>query len=155
MKKYTIILSLITTIILLCYVALFTGTELNAVTKEQTSYDPYFNSLSFSVYKYKKGFFKKTFYIKYLKNTELTFTIDYINKNVLFENTENWNTYIQSLHIKIARPLSEQYQYMNYGDMNFFYDIDHECVVFRLTHEHESERKIILDIPSGIVKVSL
>jgi hypothetical protein len=60
-KKYIIILS-IGIVLMISYLIIFSGTTTLPPSNIVEKYDPFFNSLIMPITKYKKGFFKHTFY---------------------------------------------------------------------------------------------
>lgn len=118
MKTKHIIFLGIFLIITILYFYLFTGAkEFESYCVD--NYDGHSNVLQLPIVKYKKGFLNYTFYTcTTIENEacEIRFTIDYINKTVIFDDYKKLNERIKMLQKDYARPVAQQYTYLDIND---------------------------------------
>lgn len=157
-KKYIIILS-IGIVLTICYLIIFTGTKELPPSKIVEKYEPFFNSLIIPITKYEKGFFSHTFYTQTVidnKMYELRFKINYLNHNVVVQDYERLNNRINMIDSKIARPVVDQYEYVQINEESYFDDIENRTINLRLLEKIKGmDRKIIISVSEGSLKFKL
>lgn len=159
MRKYIkIILMSVAIVVVILYVVLFVGGH-SYTSHIKPSYDSYFNTIKLPIAKYSKGFFTKTFYVKYNENQNskaFDFTINYLNSTVNFDK-ESLNRCIDAHYGKKARPFLKSYEFRNFGDHDFFYDLETKSIVIMLLafKNDDKPRKMIIDLPNGCIKLGL
>ena len=157
-KKYIIILSIIT-IVIISYLCLFTGTKELPASKIVEKYDPFFNSLIMPITKYEQGFFSHTFYTQTIvdnKKYELRFKINYLNHTVTVQDYERLNDRIKMINSRIARPAVREYEYAQINEESYFDDIENRTINLRLLEGVQGmDRKIIISINEGCLKFKL
>lgn len=156
-SKHLVILSII--VITVLYIIAFTGTKELPPSKIVEKYEPFFNSLIIPITKYEKGFFSHTFYTQTVidnKMYELRFKINYLNHNVVVQDYERLNNRINMIDSKIARPVVDQYEYVQINEESYFDDIENRTINLRLLEKIKGmDRKIIISVSEGSLKFKL
>jgi hypothetical protein len=156
--KYIIFLSVFL-ITVISYLYLFTGTK-EFKSNCIDSYDEHSNVLTLPIVKYENGFLNYTFYacttIKD-KPIEIRFKMDYINKNVVFEDYEKLNERIEIIKKEYARPVAKQYAYLDINGECYFDNVVENGINVRLIEPDKNKegRQIIINTSEQIIKIRL
>jgi len=159
MKTKYIIFSSVFLITVISYLYLFTGTK-EFKSNCIDSYDEQAYVLRLSIGKYENGFLNYTFYacttIKN-KSIEIRFKMDYINKNVVFEDYEKLNERIEIIKKEYARPVAKQYAYLDINGESYFDNVAEDGINVRLIEQDKNKegRQIIINTSEQIIKIRL